>query len=61
MYVMLLRNQSANSNIMLIMDSGCDSVSGLFTAGGVFRNSVRDWILGFTGTCPTSKPLEMEM
>ncbi|WMV10355.1 hypothetical protein MTR67_003740 [Solanum verrucosum] len=54
-------NPHANSNIMLITDSGCDSVSGLSTLGGVFRNSVGDWILGFTGTCPTSQPLEMEM
>ncbi|KAK6778033.1 hypothetical protein RDI58_024751 [Solanum bulbocastanum] len=54
-------NPFANSNIMLNTDSGFDSASGLSTLGGVFRNSIGDWMLGFTGTCPTSKPLETEM
>jgi len=54
-------NPPTNSNFMLNTDIGFDSASGLSTLGGVFRNSVRDWILGFTDTCPTSKPLETEM
>ncbi|KAH0730653.1 hypothetical protein KY285_001563 [Solanum tuberosum] len=37
------------------------AISGISTVGGVLRNSVGDWILGFTGTWPTSQPLEMEM
>lgn len=53
-------NPSAGPNIMLNTDSSWDPASRLSTLGGVFRNSVGDWILGFTGTCPSCQPLEME-
>lgn len=54
-------NPPTNSNIMVNTYSGCDTVSGLSTLGGVFRNSIGEWILGFTEICPTSKPRETEI